>query len=108
MATVKGILGQSAPSASVLTDLYTVPADKSATCRVIITERLGVIATFRISVGIGGAADDDSQYISFNRSIQANDTGSTIAFMVGPGDVVRVFASTAGLSFTCTGIELDN
>ena len=108
MATVKGILGQAAPAIGVLTVLYTVPAAKSATCRVIITERLGVISTFRVSVGVAGAADDDKQYIAFDRSIQANDTGSTIAFMVGPGDVVRVLASTVSLSFTCTGIELDN
>lgn len=108
MATVKGILGQSAPSASVLTVLYTVPALKASTCRIIITERLGAVATFRISVAVAGAADSDEQYIAYDRSILANDTGSTIAIMVGAGDIVRVLASTAGLSFTCTGIEIDN
>lgn len=108
MTTLKGVLGQLAPSTGVLTDLYTVPATKNATCRVIITERLGAASTFRISVAPAGATDSDEHYISYDRPIALNDTGATIAFMLGSEDVVRVQASTAGLSFTCTGIELDN
>ena len=108
MTTLKGALGQVAPAIGLLTELYTVPALKNATCRVIITERDGVIATFRIAIAVAGEADNVKQYIAYDRPIDANDTGSTIAFMAGSGDVVRVQASTAGLSFTCTGIELDN
>lgn len=108
MATVKGVLGQLAPAVGVLTVLYTVPALKNATCRVIITERIGNDATFRIALAVAGAADSLKQYIAYDRPIQANDTGSTIAFMVGAQDVIRVEASSTGLSFTCTGIETDN
>jgi hypothetical protein len=108
MATVRGVLGQSAPSATSLTDLYTVPAAKNATGRVIVTNRGGTDTTFRVSVAIGGAADDNSQYLVYGKAINGNDAGSTIAFMVGATDVIRVFAGNANLSFTFTGVEQDN
>ncbi len=108
MATVRGTLGQVAPSANVLTTMYTVPSLKSTVCRVIATETGGVVATFRIAVAVSGAGDSIEQYIAYNRPIAANDTGSTIAFILNAGDVVRVFSSTNDVSFTLTGIERDN
>ena len=107
MSTLRGTLGQSAPAASTLTDIYTVPALKSTVCRVIITDTGGVIATFRVSVGVDGEADDLKQYIAYDRPISPNDTGSTIAFIIGSGDIVRVLSSTGDLSFSLTGIERD-
>lgn len=107
MSTLRGTLGQVAPSATILTEIYTVPALKSTVCRVIITDTGGVTATFRVSVGVDGAADDIKQYIAYDRPIEPNDTGSTIAFIIGSADVVRVRSSTGNLSFSLTGIERD-
>ncbi len=108
MATVRGPLGQAAPLATTLTDIYTAPATKQATGRVFVTNRANSPATFRISVAVNGAADADEQYVSWDKSIAGNDTGSTVAFFVGNDDVVRVFASTGNLSFTFSAIEVDN
>ncbi|MCK5318029.1 MAG: hypothetical protein KAJ55_08945 [Anaerolineales bacterium] len=108
MPTVKGILGQANPLATTLTALYTVPAGKNATCRVIITNRTAMTESFRVSVAPDGAADSLEQYVAYDKGIAGNDAGTTIAFMVGGDDVVRVFASSANLSFTCTGIEQDD
>lgn len=111
MAVVRGILGQAAPAATTLTDLYTgpsVPDAKDAIGRVIITNRDSSSATFRIALAPLGAADAPSQQIAFDKAIAGNDTGSTIAFMVGSTDVIRVFASNGNLSFTFTGIEQDS
>ena len=108
MATVKGILGQSAPPATTLTDIYTVPAGKSATCRVIVANRAAGAASFRVALAPLGAVDSNEQYVAYDKAIAANDAGTTIAFMVGPTDVVRVLASTGNLSFTCTGVEQDD
>jgi hypothetical protein len=107
MATVKGILGQSAPSATTETDLYTVPASKNATVKVIVTNR-STETTFRISVGIDGAVTANAQYIAYDTVIGDNDTKSTATLMVGSTDVVRVYAGSANVSFTCTGIEQDD
>ena len=107
MATLRGTLGQVAPVANILTEIYTVPTLKSTVCRVIITETAGVPATFRVAVGVNGEADDIKQYIAYDRPMELNDTGSTVAFIIGAGDVVRVRSTTGTLSFSLTGIERD-
>ncbi len=107
MATVKGVRGQLNPPAATLQDLYTVPALKNFTGRVIITNRSGA-TSFRVSIGVDGAADSLEQYIAYDKDIALRDTGSTVAFVAGSGDVIRVFATLATLSFTVTGIEQDD
>ncbi len=107
MATKRGILGQSSPPAVSLTDVYTVPALKNATVRVIVTNRVATPATFRVSVAPGGAADNVIHYIAYDTPIAKNDTGSTVAFMLDTTDVVRVRSSSGSLSFTVTGLEQD-
>ncbi len=104
MAVVKGILGQLAPGATSLETLYTVPASKTATVHVIITNR-GAQTTFRVAAAVDGAVDDNKQYVAYDKIIVANDTGTTVTFMLGADDQVRVYAGSANLSFTCTGIE---
>ncbi len=108
MATIRGILGQSAPSATTLTDIYTVDAGKNATGRVIVTNRASGAATFRIAIAIAGAADANEQYVAWDKGLAGFETGSTIAFFMNAADVLRVFASTENLSFTFTALEQDN
>ena len=108
MADIKGILGQIAPSATTLTALYTVPANKNATVKVIVTNRAASTGSFRISVGVNGAGDATEQYLAYDKAIADNDTGSTVTFTLGDTDVLRIFASNANLSFTCTGFEQDD
>ena len=107
MATVKGVFGQSNPAAATLTPLYTVPALKSFTGRVIITNRSGA-TSFRVSIAVNGAGDSLEQYIAYDKDIALRDTGSTVAFVAGSGDIIRVFATLATISFTATGIEQDD
>jgi hypothetical protein len=100
---MSGILGQAAPSAGVWTDIYTVPATTVAVVRVIITNRAGTDATFRVAASPDGAAIADAHWIAGDKPIAGGDSGSSIAFVVNSSDVVRVYASSANLSFTCTG-----
>ncbi len=101
---VKGILGQVAPGATTLTDLYTVPASKNAEVQVIITNR-STQTTFRIAGAIDGAIDANKQYLAYDKVIAANDSVTTLPFKLGADDKVRVYAGSANLSFTCTGTE---
>ena len=107
MATVKGILGQAAPGAASDTDLYTVPASKNATVRVVSTNR-STATTVRIWVAIDGAVTANAQYLAYDTPLAGNDTLSTAPIMVGNDDVVRVRSASANVSFTCTGIEQDD
>ena len=88
-----------------MTDIYTVPGSTVVSLRVIITNRSGNKKRFRISLAPNGAADSDEQYVAFDKLMESNDTGSTIAFVLDSGDVVRVYGETTEVSFTATGEE---
>lgn len=105
MAETWGMLGQSNPSATTLTDVYTVPASHRATVKVFVAERNAVASTFRVSVAVGGASDAASQYLTYNKAIGANETAEIGNITLAAGDVVRVYASTADLTFSVNGIQ---
>jgi len=102
------ILGQSNPSATTNTNLYTVP-DKTQTTisSITVAETSGADATFRIAVRVGGATLSGlSQYIAYNKTVPANDT---ISFVIGitlnQTDIVTVYASSANVAFNVFGCE---
>jgi len=107
MATVHGMLGQSAPGATTLTAAYTVPVGKRATVRVLVCNRSSA-DTFRIAASPGGASIADEHYVAYGQVIAANDSVSSVAFTVSAGDIVRVYSTNGALSFSVTGIEEDN
>lgn len=108
MADTIKILGSSAPAATTLTDLYTVPASKSTTISSItVCNRAATAATFRISVAAAGAVDATNQYIYYDQTIDANSTYiATIGITLATTDKVRVYGSTANLSFNAFGVEV--
>ncbi len=108
MATEKGILGQSAPGATSLTDVYTVPTGKNATLRILVANRGGSAATFRVAVSPNGDTISSEHYVAYDEALPANSSVTSSSKMLGDGDVVRVYASNANLSFSVTGIEQDN
>ena len=105
------VLAQSAPSPTVLTNLYTVPAATStATSSITICNQnsgSGTQIAFRVSIAIGGAADTPKQYIYYDIPLIANDTFiATIGLTLGTGDIIRVQTDTANVSFTLFGVEV--
>lgn len=109
MATsVYKILGQSAPSATTETDLYTVPAaTETIISTLTICNRGTTAATYRISVAVNGAATADKDYLAYNVSIDANSfVALTLGLTLDATDTLRVYASTANLSFNLFGSEI--
>lgn len=108
MATTYKVLGQVAAAATTETTLYTVPASTSAVISTItITNRTSSLATFRVSVSVAGAATSNKDYLYYDLGITGNDTfASTLGLTLGAGDVVRVYASAASLSFQLFGQEI--
>jgi hypothetical protein len=101
------VLAQSAPSATTLTAVYTVPAATSAVLSSMIVCNRGTMATtFRISIAVAGLADTNKQYLYYDVPLSKNNTFiATIGATLGATDVVRVYAGNANLSFTLTGVE---
>jgi len=101
------VLGQSNPSATTLTDAYTVPASTQASVSAItVANRSSTGTSFRVSVAVGGAADDVKQYIAYDLAIGGNDVALLrLGLTLGAADVVRVYAAAATLSFNIFGVE---
>jgi hypothetical protein len=108
MAETIKVLAQSNPLAATLTDAYTVPASTSAVVSTLfVANRSGTGTSYRVSVAIAGAADNLKQYIYYDVPLDGNDTfGSTTGMSLGAGDIVRVYATLATLSFTLMGAEI--
>ena len=108
MATTYKVLGQSAPAATTEADLYTVPAaTETVVSSLVVANRAASSATFRISVAVNGSATANQDYLVYDATINGNSTTSfTLGITVDATDKIRVFASTADLSFSAFGSEI--
>jgi hypothetical protein len=102
------VLGQSSPNATTLTDLYTVPAATSiVSSSIVVCNRSGTSTSFRISIAVAGAANDNKQYLYYDVPIAGNDTFiATIGITLAATDIIRVYATLATLSFNLFGAEV--
>jgi hypothetical protein len=108
MPTVYKVLGQSAPSATTNTDLYTVPSSTSTVVSTLaIANRATTAATYRIAVRPSGATIANEHYIAYDIVVAASDsTTLTLGITLAATDVITVYASTANLSFNAFGSEI--
>jgi glucose-6-phosphate dehydrogenase assembly protein OpcA len=108
MPTTYKVLGQSNPSATTATTLYTVPSATQAVISTIVIANLTAsAATFRIAVRPAGATLANSQYIAYDITVGASDsTALTLGVTMNTTDVLTVYASTANLTFTAFGSEI--
>lgn len=107
MANSVKVLGQSNPSATTLTTLYTVPASTEATCSSFtVCNRSATATSFRLAIRPAGGGISDEMYIYYDVPIPGNDTFvATVGFTLEATDVVSVYATLATLSFQLFGQE---
>ena len=107
MATTYKIIGQSAPSATTNTTVYTVDAGKSAVISTIsICNRSASAATYRIAASATGTPSN-AEYITYDATVAANDTVFlTIGITLEATKNIVVYASSANLSFGIFGSEI--
>lgn len=108
MPTTYKVLGQSNPSATTATTLYTVPsATQAIVSTITVCNQAATAATYRIAVRVAGAALAATQYIAYDVSLPANATDTlTLGVTLGATDVITVYASSATMSFNAYGSEL--
>lgn len=101
-------LAKSAPAATTLTTLGTVPASKEWVVATLVVCNRGSTATsFRISHAEDGAADANDQYLYYDVPIPENDTFcATIGATADAADVFRCYAGNTNLTFTLYGAEV--
>jgi hypothetical protein len=108
MPTTYKVLGQSNPSATTATTLYTVPsATQTVVSTITVCNQAASAATFRIAVRPAGATLAAQHYIVFGATVAASDTTTlTLGLTLATTDVITVYASSANLSFNAFGSEI--
>ncbi len=106
MADTLKVLGQVAPPATTMTDLYTAPC-QVVVSSIIICNRGGGDTTFRLAVSPGGASIEDKHYLYYDTHIPGSETlAAQIGVTLSAGDKLRVRAVNDLLSFSAFGIEV--
>jgi hypothetical protein len=108
MATAYKVLGQSAPSATTETTVYTVPsATEAVISTVILANRAGTAGTFRLAVRPNGATLSNEHYLAYDVPLAANDsTTLTLGITMDAADLLTVYCSSADISVNVFGTEI--
>jgi len=107
MASTYKVLGQSAPAATTLTTLYTVPAATSAVTSTLVICNRGATTPFRVAVRPAGAAIANQHYVVYDNYVNQYDSiFLTLGMSLSATDVISVYAGTANVSFSVFGSEI--
>lgn len=108
MALTYKVLGQSNPSITTATTLYTAPSGTSTVVSTLTVANLANTATtFRLAVRPAGATLANQHYLAYDMSLPANDTVIlTLGLSLATTDVVTIYAGSANISFSLFGTEI--
>ena len=108
MATSYKILAQSSPSAQSNTDIYTCPsATQTVVSSIVVANRSGDPAFFRIAIRQDGESIANKQYVSYDAMVLPNDSSFfTVGLTINASDIITVYSSSAELSFNVFGSEI--
>jgi len=108
MPSAYKILGQNSPAATILTDIYTVPALTQAIVSTItVCNRANTSTAYRLSQAIAGAADAVQQYLAYDAPIAGNSSHMlTVGLSLGAADKIRGYSTSGLVSFNISGTEI--
>lgn len=99
-----GILGQSSPTATTNTTVYTVPAGTTSTFSVSICNRGSSSITARLAVA-STATPSDSEWFEYDAAIPANGVLERTGIVAQAAERVVVYVSAATASVSVYGFE---
>tara|TARA_B100001996_G_C18387956_1_gene487998 strand:- start:327 stop:647 length:321 start_codon:yes stop_codon:yes gene_type:complete len=100
-----GILGQSAPSATTNTSVYTVPANTLSVVNVSVLNRSpSATADVRIALA-SGASPSTGEYIEYDITVPPKGIIERTGLALQAGKIVVAYCSTGDTSVTVTGLE---
>lgn len=108
MATAYKVLGQSAPSATTGTALYTVPSATEAVISTItICNRGASTGAFRLYIRPNDETLANKHYLVYDANVSAKDTiFLTVGATMNAADVLYCYASSADFTFNAYGSEI--
>lgn len=105
------VLGQSSPTASTDTTLYTVPANTECVVSTLtVCNQNGASNVLvRAAVRPNGANISSEHYIVYDATVAANETFAlTFGITMDASDVVTVRSNTGNVSFNLYGTEISS
>jgi glucose-6-phosphate dehydrogenase assembly protein OpcA len=108
MATTYKVLGQSNPSATTATTLYTVPSStETVISTIVVANQASAAGSYRLAIRPDGESLAKKHYLAYDTPIPANATHTyTIGTTLNAADVITVYASSADQSFNAFGSEI--
>ena len=103
MATYK-ILGQTNPTTTALTTLYTVPATTFTVLGLSLCNRGTTTVSVRVALATS-ATPTNSEFIEYNAEIGANGVLERTGIMMNANKLLVIYASNANVSASAFGIE---
>jgi len=99
-----GILGQSAPSATTNTTVYTVPASTLAVVNISVTNRAVADLVVRVALA-AGATPGNAEWIEYDAVIPGYGVLERTGIAMEAGKRVVVYTNNANASVSVYGIE---
>ena len=100
-----GILGQSAPSATTDTSVYTVPASTLSVVNINVLNRSSANpVNVRIALA-ASATPTSSEYIEYDVTVPAKGVVERTGIALNAGEQVVIYVSTADTSVSVYGLE---
>jgi len=99
-----GILGQSAPSATTNTTVYTVPASKTATFNISVCNRGSTLANIRLAIAATGTPSN-SEYIEYDTEVPAYSVFERTGIVAQATKNTVIYTDSANLSISVYGYE---
>lgn len=96
-------LGQSAPSATTYTTLYTVPASNYVVANVSISNRASTAVTVRVAVA-AATTPTTAEFIEYDTTIPGFGVLERTGIAVPTGKLIVVYASNANTACSVYGI----
>ena len=108
MPTTYKILGQAAPTANVLSAVYTCPSLTQAVISTItVCNQNPSNISYSIAVANNGAADSNAQYLIRGGVVPAADSGAlTLGLTIDASDIIRANVSNSNVSINIFGSEI--
>jgi hypothetical protein len=108
MAETRKVLGQLAPTAGVTGAVYTVGPSAQAVISTITVCNTGATeGVWRVSIAVGGTADDTRQYIYYGIPVAGSDSFTmTEGYTLNSGDEIRCFSTVSTIAFSVFGVEI--
>lgn len=106
--TTPSILGQNMPTAGIDTNLFTVANGTQVQFNLFVCNQVAFQNQFSVALVPNGGIENQATYVAFNTILTGNGIFTIGGLYLNSGDQVRVSSKSGNISFTATGLIINN